>query len=307
MKPVLITGASGFLGSRLIELLKSDQKSYLTLSHKDPKALTKITPAISSVIHLAGLAHRMDRQSEGDLEYYREANVRWPEKVAELAIASGAHRFIYISTVKVNGEYTNEDPFSAGDLPDPHGPYAISKLEGERALFNICRNRMELIVVRPPLIYGPGVKGNLLRLMRLISKGFPLPLGAARGIRSMISATNLSDFLIYLTGIKRRVPESTAGLYDPEMDPLYPVYFPSDIEISTVDLIRLLARNMKSRALLVPVPPIIFRPTGLHERLFRSLSVDSRECRNLGWKNRVTASEALAEMVQSYLSPHAQL
>ena len=283
----------------LTQILESEKQRYFALRHSDPASIGDI-PQLSGVIHLAGMAHR----SQGELADYREANVDWAYQVAKIALQKGALRFIYVSTIKVNGEHSGEGGFRPEDAPEPNGPYAVSKLEGERQLAQFLSGKMEFIAVRPPLIYGPGVKGNLDRLMRYVQMGMPMPFGAARGTRSLIASRNLSGFLAHLAKLGKslsdyNVPSHSANVSD------YLVFLPSDLDISSADLIREIARAMHRSARLIPIPAWFFRPTGFYDRLFSSLTVEDNRCRQIGWKNNVTPEQAIEEMVGHFLARYA--
>jgi len=170
-------------------------------------------------------------------------NVAGTEKLASDAAKAGVKRFIYLSTIKVNGEATSGSAFTASDLPHPVGDYARSKLAAEQRLHQIAgETGMDVVVVRPPLVYGPGVKANFLRLMQWIDRGFPIPLGNAANCRSLVALDNLVD-LLALCVTDRQADGKVLLVSDGEA-------------VSTVELVRGIARHMGKRAWIVPLPTV---------------------------------------------------
>ncbi|WP_150782868.1 NAD-dependent epimerase/dehydratase family protein, partial [Pseudomonas fluorescens] len=158
-------------------------------------------PALSDiqvVVHAAARVHVMNEAATGALQEFRRINVQGTMALARHAAASGVKRFIFVSSIKVNGESTQPGrPFTADDLPAPGDPYALSKYEAEEELKRLsCTTGMELVIVRPPLVYGPGVKANFLSMMQWVQRGVPLPLGAIDNKRSLVSIGNLVDLLV---------------------------------------------------------------------------------------------------------------
>lgn len=208
---VMVTGATGFVGSMLIPSLLaagySPKCAVRARAHKckapsvevgEIGATTDWTEALAdvqTVIHLAAKAHERSKMAKQSLESYREINGRGTARLAQAAAAAGVRRFIYLSTIKVHGESGN---FRVGCEPRAVGPYAIAKLEGERALQDVCASSaMEYVIVRPPLVYGPGAKANFASLERFVRMGLPVPIPATANRRSLLSIYNLTSFVVY--------------------------------------------------------------------------------------------------------------
>lgn len=211
---ILLTGSSGFVGSNLTKELDKRNINYLPVSrrkdHTNKKKFSSIvnidentnwTFALkdcSSVIHTAARVHIMNDPVKDPLTKFRKVNVDGTINLARQCLEEGIKRFIYLSTIKVNGDKTEiGKPFFYNDLTHASDPYAISKFEAEEKLKALCQNsNMDLVIIRPPLVYGPGVKGNFSLLMKAISLNIPLPLKGLDNKRSLISIYNLNDFLI---------------------------------------------------------------------------------------------------------------
>lgn len=249
---------------------------------------------VDCVIHCAARAHLMC-DTEGDaLAAYRAANVDGSRRLAEQAATAGARRLVYLSSIKVNGEQTALGaPFLFSDKPAPEDAYGISKWEAEQALWDVStKTGLEVVVVRPPLVYGPGVKGNLARLLRLVRSGLPLPLDALQNKRSLIGLDNLVDLLI------RCVDHPVAAGR---------TFLVSDGEdLSTPELLSHMAAAMGRSARLFPVQVLLLRLAGSVlgrraeiDRLVGSLQIDSSHTRQvLGWTPPVSVEEGIRRMVQ---------
>ena len=210
---ILITGQNGFIGKALFDLLKQQghqvrgtvrnenkiEEGLDIIAVGDISSTTDWSTAlkdIETVIHLANRAHVLNDQVSDPLTIFREVNVAGTIHLAKQALESKVKRFIFISSIKVNGEKTDEHSFSVEDRPNPQDPYAISKLEAENALREIsAQSTMEIVIIRPPLVYGQGVKGNFKRLSRLVELGIPLPFASIKNKRSLISLENLVQLL----------------------------------------------------------------------------------------------------------------
>jgi nucleoside-diphosphate-sugar epimerase len=290
---VLVTGATGFVGAPLCDALARREFRVRRAVRAAPQgtadaaavgnidALTDWTHAlegVEAVVHLAARTHEVGDTSTRRLDEYRRINVEGTRRLAAQAAAMGVRRFVFMSSIKVNGEATVERPFRESDAPDPQDAYGISKLEAEQVLIEISRDStMEVVVLRPPLVYGPGVKGNFLRLTGLVARGVPLPLASIRNRRSLIYVGNLVDAAV--TALRAR---EAAGR----------TYLVSDGEpLSTPDLLRHMARALGRDALLLPCPPVLLRAAGTLigragevARLTGSLEVDATRIRHeLGW------------------------
>jgi len=315
MAVVVVTGASGFVGSSLTAcLLASGFRVRAAVRSVAPAELpdcsgmeraivgdinanTSWSSALAdadSVIHCAARAHVMRENAVRALDAYRMVNVDGTRRLAEQAAAAGVRRLVYLSSIKVNGEQTAPwAPFSSSDVPAPEDAYGISKWEAEQALWEIsARTGLEVVVVRPPLVYGPGVKGNLARLLRLVHSGAPLPLGSVQNRRSLIGLDNLVDLLV-------RCVDHPAAAGN--------TFLASDGEdLSTPDLLRHMAAVMGRSARLLPVPVPLLRLAGSAlgkraeiDRLVGSLQIDSSHTRQvLGWTPRVSVQAGIRRMVQ---------
>jgi len=253
---------------------------------------------VDCVIHCTARAHVM-RETEADaLEAYRNVNVAGTRRLAEQAATLGVRRFIFLSSIGVNGIFTHgARRFKHDDVPAPLENYTISKWEAEKVLWEVsAKTGLEVVVVRPPLVYGPGVKGNMLRLLSMVASGMPLPLGAVHNQRSLVGLDNLVDLLIHC------VDHPAAARQ---------VLLVSDGEdLSTPELIRVLAQAMGKPSRLVPVPLLLLRAAGSLvgkdaevDRLVGSLQVDSNYTFELlDWIPPVSVNEGLQKTAEWFLS-----
>ena len=319
---VLITGATGFVGSRLAGFLSAqfpEMELRLAVRHRpdelevpgvlpvgsievvgDINPHTNWTDALDGVdvvIHLAARVHVMNDVALDPLEEYRNANTLATIHLAQEAAKAGVKRFIYLSSIKVNGEETLPgQSYSEDSAPAPIDPYGVSKWEAELGLEKICaQTGMQFVIIRPPLIYGPGVKANFQKLMGLVAKGMPLPLGATHNQRSMLALDNLVSFI-------------TKAMTNPLA--ANQRFLLSDGEdISTTKLLKLIAKGMGKSIWLVPVPAFILRAaaqvfgaSASADRLLGSLQIDSSKARQLlKWQPPLSVEEGIAIAAQSYL------
>jgi len=229
------------------------------------------------------------------LEEYRRVNVHGTEALARAAAEQGVRRMVFVSTAKVNGESTSGRPFTEGYPPDPEDPYAVSKCEAEEALRSVAaKTGLEVAIIRPPLVYGPGVRANFLRLMRLVERGIPLPLPDTNR-RSLIGVENLADFLA-LCASHPGAANQTFMVSDGE-------------DVSTRELVSRLAQHLGRSARFLPVPEFAIRLaarlTGNEaavKRLLGSFTVSSDKARQmLAWTPPVTLDCGLAATARWYL------
>ena len=296
MPRILVTGASGFIGTGLCNRLLSEGFTVTAALRKPPIPFrderirpvfigginertdwTSATAKIDFVVHLAGRAHVMKEHIVNPIAAYREVNVAGTVNLAKSAVKAGVKRFIYMSSVKVNGE-ENDQPYTEMKDPRPKDAYGISKMEAELDLMKIAsKSKMELVVIRPPLVYGPGVRANFLSLLKLVDYSIPLPLASIKNRRSFIYLGNLVDCVI-----KCLTHPAAAGR----------VYLVSDDQdISTPELIRIIADSMNRRAIFFPFPPALLQYAGhlfgraeVVSRILGSLTIDmSRIKKETGW------------------------
>lgn len=311
---ILITGASGFVGSSLLRRL-GNENYYLRAAVRKrigrngnnlPVNVDQVeVPSLSGttdysialddidiVVHLAARTHVMKESSSEPLEEYRRINVSGTERLARQAAAAGVRRLVFLSSVKVHGE-GSPDPYTEDTLLAPEDPYGESKLEAEEALLTIsAETGLEVVIIRSPLVYGPGVKANFLHLLKTVHHGTPLPLGRIRNRRSFIYLGNLVDAI----AVCMSRPEASGR-----------TFLVSDGEdISTPELIRRISNSMVKPARLFPFPRhllcLVARLTGrsaLVNRLIGSLEIDISRIRcELGWSPPYTMEQGLKETAE---------
>ena len=308
---LLITGANGFIGQALCPHLAhlghevipavrqpSAVPGERVIPTDDALAWQQALHGCQSVVHLAGRAHVMDEQARDPLHAFREANVRLTLALAQQAAQAGVQRFVFVSSIKVHGESTAPaQRFTAQDAPQPCDPYAISKWEAEQGLQQIANaTGMELVIVRPPLVYGPGVKGNFAQMLRWVCKSVPLPLGAVQNQRSMVALDNLVDFLA-LCALPDLSPRAAGQ-----------VFLISDgATVSTPELLRKMAQAY-GRSLWLPSLPaawlkgcaVALGQGQAIDRLLGSLVIDDRPARALlGWQPPVSMDQQLLRMADA--------
>jgi UDP-glucose 4-epimerase len=307
---ILVTGANGFVGAALCRTLSAGGRHVVAAVRQGAGAgqvnvgdlgpATDWRPALDSckvVIHLAARVHVMSDASQDPLAAYREVNVDATLNLARQAQQQGVTRFVFVSSVKVNGEATFGGAFSAADAPMPCDPYGQSKLEAELALQEFGNSSgLEVVIVRPPLVYGPGVKANFHNLLRLVKLGVPLPFGSVRNYRSMVALDNLVDLLIVCAdhpGAAGRTLMVSDG---------------DDLSIG--QLVGMIGTSMGKRILLIPVPVGMMQgaarligKAAVVERLFGSLQVNIDATRSaLKWNPVIAPQDAIDRTVAHFMA-----
>jgi len=315
-KKILVTGATGFLGSALIKHFDTLPETSVvaplrSLDRKLPDTVeatyisnidratnwTQSLSGVNVIVHSAARVHVMHESLARSLEKFREINVEGTLNLARQAIQAGVKRFIFISSIKVNGESTAAGhAFSADDNPNPSDPYAISKYEAEQQLMQLAKKgAIEVVIIRPVLIYGAGVGANFQQMMRWLIKGIPLPFGAVNNQRSLVSLENVVDL------INTCIDHPRAANH---------IFLASDdSDVSTTQLMRRLVKHLGVDTWLVPVPPgLLMFLAGLlgrravAQRLLGSLRVDIQKNKEvLGWHPPVSLDEALKLTAQHFL------
>ena len=308
MRRVLVTGADGFVGQALTKCLRTSGFSVTGTVRRraanqtiaigdvaDSEQWPSLLADVDVVVHLAARAHILRESSTDPLREFRRVNVAATLKIARAAAVAGVRRFVFLSSIGVNGVSTTNRAFVESDEPNPTEPYAISKWEAERGLIEIgASTGMEIVRVRPPLILGPGVKGNLRRLVQVVDWGLPLPFGAILNRRSFIALDDLCD-LLALCIVNERAANELFLAADPE-------------QISTTELMRHIAQGLDKRSLLIPVPlpglmvvARILRAQQLIERMALSLCVNADRARTiLSWTPRTGILGGITAMAQAY-------
>lgn len=302
---VLVTGANGFVGRALCSRLRTSGHSVVPAVRRasgivdetivgDVEGMPDWTPALSgcdAVVHLAARVHVMNDTAQDPLALYRITNTSATLNLAQQAVQSGVKRFVFVSSIKVNGE-GRQAPYRETDAPTPEDAYAISKWEAEHGLQQIARETgLEVVILRPPLVYGPGVKANFLRLTHMIARGWPLPLGAIHNKRSLLYLGNFIDAI----RLCLEHPDAVGQVF--LLDDGRPV--------STPELIRAIAKAMGRPARLLGVPVAVLEGVATLlgkraavKRLTGSLHVDSSAIRTrLGWTPPYSMEAGLAETV----------
>lgn len=311
---ILVTGATGFVGGALINRLVGDCACYGVVAavrrkvqswhegmHQvqvgDLLPTTNWSTALNgveAVVHCAARVHVMQDDATDPLQAYREVNVNGTLNLARQAAQAGVRRFVFVSSIKVNGESTQPgQPFTAYDVPSPLDPYGVSKLEAEQGLRDIeTQMGIEVVIVRPPLVYGPGVKANFAAMMRWVALGIPLPLGAIHNARSIVALSNLVDLLV--TCLQHPAAAGQTFLVSDGED------------VSTSELLRRTSHAMGKRAFMLPVPVFVLElgaallgKREVAQRLCGSLQVDIDKTRRLlGWTPPLTLNEGLKKAVE---------
>ncbi|MCQ4314766.1 SDR family oxidoreductase [Stutzerimonas zhaodongensis] len=311
---ILVTGASGFLASALLPGLKQQGHDVVATTRSSVSARVDgvdyhlggdLSEAqdwhlplqdVEVVVHTAARVHVMDESSDDPLQAFRRINVFATLDLARQAAEAGVSRFVFISSIKVSGEQTRLGmPFRPDDVPRPADPYGVSKREAEDGLLALAaESGMEVVIVRPPLVYGPGVKGNFASMIELLDKGVPLPLGAVYNKRSLVGIGNLVDLIILC------LDHSAAANQ---------VFFVSDDEdLSTTEMLRCVAEAMGKPVRLVRVPASMLQigatllgKKAMAQRLLGSLQVDITKTRGLlGWTPPYTVEEGLRYCFESF-------
>ena len=310
----LVTGASGFVGQALVARLAADPAATVLAASRSgaavlPAGVARVpAPALEAgadwgaalhgvdvVVHLAARVHVMQEQAADPLAEFRRVNVQGSLALGRQAVQAGVRRFVFVSSVKVHGEATVPgQALRADDPPQPEDAYGQSKREAEDGLRDLARGTgMELVIVRPPLVYGPGVRANFRALARAAGSGWPLPLGAVHNRRSFVALDNLVDLLV-LCGTHPAAAGQAFLVSDGQ-------------DLSTTELLQGLARAQGRRARLWPVPVGLLQWAGrlsgrsaMLQRLCGNLQLDITKTRDvLGWVPPVGVDEALRRAMQA--------
>ena len=312
----LVTGANGFVGSALCARLRKDGapvRGAVRSSNVRPGGTEGVTVGdlasdtdwsealknVEQVVHLAARVHVMNDKSSDPLAEFRRVNVEGTAALARQAAAAGVRRFVFLSSVKVNGEFTEAgQPFTADDVPAPEDPYGVSKHEAEQLLRQIAgETGMEVVIIRPPLVYGPGVKANFESMMRWLARGVPLPLAAVtRNRRSLVALDNLVDLIV--TCLNHPAAANRTFLVSDGED------------LSTAQLLKRMSAAMGKPARLFYVPPgllklgaTLLNKPGIYQRLCGSLQLDiTKASQLLDWTPPVSVDEGLRRAAAGFRS-----
>lgn len=313
MKKILITGATGFVGKAFLARVLKDSELMPVIAVRNKQAdydnieqfiVTDLAQSVDwgealtnteVVVHIAGRAHVLKETAIDPIQAFRAINVEATIELAKQALEMGAKRFIFISSIGVNGNYNNE-PFTENDTPSPEGYYALSKYEAEQALLSLTKNTsMELVIIRPPLVYGEGVKANFYSLLKWAYRGIPLPLGLVKNKRSFVALDNLVDLILTCT----RHPQAANQLF----------LVADDEDLSTPDLLKRSANYMGKSVTLLPVPVCLLQlmatavgKRNMARQLCNSLQVDISKAKTLlNWSPIITVDDALQKTVATFL------
>ena len=311
MTTYLVSGATGFIGQALLQALAASGLGVVRLTRtqaggtdlaagNDFRDIEGAWPTAfhpDCVIHLAARVHVMRDTAAEPLSAFRAVNVEATLRVAQAAARRGTRRFVYISSIKAAGEFSGGQPLSESDTPHPADPYGVSKREAEIALLDLGRRTgMEIAILRPPLVYGPGVGANFLSLLRAVARGWPLPLGSATAPRSLVAVDNLASAILACAAHPAAAGE-IFHICDAE-------------EVSVAELVRSIAAALDTRARLLPVPPSVLKVIGALtgkpdavRRLIEPLRVDNRKIRTLlEWTPPISLIEGLKRTAAWYRS-----
>lgn len=313
---ILVTGASGFVGTALVHRLGQEARFLIRAASRrpNPESVNGVefvrvgdlasgsdwsaaVDGVDTVVHLAARVHVMRDTAVGSLTMFRKTNTAGTKNLAMQAARAGVRRFVYLSSIKVNGEQTLPgQPFTERDLPRPLDPYSVSKHEAELGLRGIGQETgMEVVTIRPPLVYGPRVQANFRTMMRWLCRGVPLPLGAIDNRRSMVAVDNLVDLIV--TSVQHPSAANQTFLVSDGED------------LSTTHLLKRLGQALGHPPRLIPVPATVLRASlivlgrrEMVQRLCGSLQVDISQSRQLlGWKPLVSVDEGLHRVARDFL------
>lgn len=290
---IAVTGANGYVGTALCKhLLKQGAKvtaliregtatplddehprfQTTPVNYQSPESLENALTDVDVIIHLIAKTHAQDVMSE--LEDYRAINVDISKALAQAAIKARVKRLVFLSSIKVNGESTDNKPFQSSDQPAPTTAYGISKMEAEEALKTVCNGKLELVIIRPPLVYSPDAKGNISTLKKAITKGLPLPLGRLHNKRDIIDLPLLCEYLY-----KSSITPDAAGKS---------LLVCNDEPLSTTQLIRRLGKDINQNPRLLPIPASLLKALGAAlgkqeqiDKLCGNLQVNGEQARQL--------------------------
>lgn len=318
---ILVTGASGFVGAALVRELARRGQAVRAVARSAPAGFPSgvqsaampdlgaegewqpVLEGVDCIIHCAARVHVMHETAADPLAAFRQTNVSGTLRLARQAVACGVRRLVLVSSIKVNGEQTAPGhPLTAADVPQPLDPYGISKWEAEQALLALSgETGLEVVIVRPPLVHGPGVKANFLAMLRWLDRGVPLPLGAVlHNRRSLVGLDNLCDLLITCCAAPAARGQT---------------FLASDGEdLSTTGLLQRMAAALDRPARLLPVPPALLQwgasllgRKDMARRLLGSLQLDITHTRaTLDWNPPVTVDEGLRRVAAAYRAAGTQ-
>lgn len=301
----LVTGSRGFVGRHLCDYLAFKKIPYIGIVRSEVRNSNEfeitnffsfekwsdLFKDITTVIHLAAKVHDM---SGAPIDDYLKINRDLTEKIALEARKAGVKKFIFLSTIKVNGDYTNEEPFKADDRPRPSDPYAVSKMEAENVIMKLHQPGVfDVTIIRPPLIYGEGVKANFRSLINLTRKKWPLPFGSIHNKRSFVSVYNLVDLI------------TTCAVHDKAPGKVFLVSDGDDMSLP--DIIRKIGKTIGVTTFLVPFPVFLIRwisrAVGKYDYYLRlcanlTLNID-QTCKTLQWHPPYSTDESLVKMIQA--------
>ena len=311
---ILVTGANGFIGTQLSETLaksghqvrdtarsiaanRSTTREMITCDLESADNLDHLTTGCDAIVHLAGRAHVMSDDPATSESLYLSANVDVTRRLAQSAARTGVKRMILMSSVKVNGESTTIDsPFTSQDRPNPQDPYGRSKTQAEQTLWDVTStSELEGVVIRPPLVYGPGVRANFASLIGIVDRGMPLPLGSIHNTRSFVAIDNLIDC------IETTLQTPNAGGQ---------TFLVSDgQDLSTPELIRAIASSLHKSPMLIPIPTALLKLAATtagrrnaYDRLCGSLTVDiALTKQKLSWTPPFTVQDSLQRTVDAFI------
>jgi nucleoside-diphosphate-sugar epimerase len=313
----LITGVNGFIGRALCERLQVDGWNVrgTVRSAKEAGILpagidvvqtdiispdadwSKALARVDTVVHLAARVHILRDNAKDPIADFRRMNTEGTARLAEQAANAGVRRFIFLSSIGVNGSTTRDRSFTENDMPDPDTPYAVSKFEAEQFLQTISgQSQMEIVIIRSPLVYGPGNKGNFLRLLSIVARGLPLPFASVCNQRSLIYVGNLTDAIVTCIDSPKAAGQT---------------YLVSDKEVvSTPELIRRITDVLGKHSGCFPFPPALIRlaaksagKTEMIVKILDSLLIDTSKIQQeLGWIPPYTLEVGLKQTVDWYLN-----